>query len=232
MFNQEDSSTSEKLIIGTVAVIGVVTMVFGFLHVKKSIYSPFKRDQDVAYKTPEQQHQEALGALKVTDTDGDTLTDYDELYVFLTNPYLEDTDSDGIDDGEEINSNSDPNCPKGKSCLSPRVVTGSQQSDGSICAQGEPCAGQEDDVAQEERMNQAFIEIFGDPRQLSRAQAEVRILSLPSEELRQFFVNMGVPQEAVDNADDTTLKELALDALNEISFAQDTMSESGETSGE
>ncbi|MEE8168832.1 MAG: right-handed parallel beta-helix repeat-containing protein [Candidatus Hydrothermarchaeales archaeon] len=40
--------------------------------------------------------------LKKTDMDNDTLSDYDEMYVYYTNPYDKDTDSDGLLDPEEI----------------------------------------------------------------------------------------------------------------------------------
>lgn len=50
------------------------------------------------------------------DTDGDGLSDYDELYVYGTSPYLADTDGDGIPDGEEVRNGTDPNCPQGQNC--------------------------------------------------------------------------------------------------------------------
>jgi hypothetical protein len=34
-------------------------------------------------------------ALKTKDTDGDGLSDWDEIHVYKTSPYLEDTDGDG-----------------------------------------------------------------------------------------------------------------------------------------
>lgn len=52
-----------------------------------------------------------------TDTDGDGLTNYDEMYVYGTSPYLEDTDSDGISDADEVRQGSDPNCPAGGDCF-------------------------------------------------------------------------------------------------------------------
>ena len=42
------------------------------------------------------------------DTDGDGLSDYDEINKFKTNPLNEDTDGDGILDGEEISLGLDP----------------------------------------------------------------------------------------------------------------------------
>jgi hypothetical protein len=42
------------------------------------------------------------------DTDGDGLSDGDEVHVYHTNPLLADTDGDGIPDGVEIQTGSDP----------------------------------------------------------------------------------------------------------------------------
>src|SRR3989344_3458461 len=48
--------------------------------------------------------------LSVKDTDGDGLNDYDELYIYKTSPYLEDSDSDGVSDSAEIQKGTNPNC--------------------------------------------------------------------------------------------------------------------------
>jgi hypothetical protein len=42
------------------------------------------------------------------DTDGDGLSDGDEVHIYHTNPLLADTDGDGIPDGVEIQTGSDP----------------------------------------------------------------------------------------------------------------------------
>lgn len=42
-----------------------------------------------------------------TDSDDDLLTDGDEVWVYGSNPSLEDTDSDGLDDWEEVNLGAD-----------------------------------------------------------------------------------------------------------------------------
>lgn len=44
----------------------------------------------------------------IMDTDGDGLTDFDEVNVYETDPTDADTDGDGLNDGEEINMNTDP----------------------------------------------------------------------------------------------------------------------------
>jgi hypothetical protein len=54
--------------------------------------------------------------LRAQDTDGDGLSDWDELNIYQTSPYLEDSDSDGFADKQEIDSGNDPNCPTGRDC--------------------------------------------------------------------------------------------------------------------
>jgi hypothetical protein len=46
------------------------------------------------------------------DTDGDGLSDGDEVHVYHTNPLLWDTDGDGISDGVEVRTGSDPLDPR------------------------------------------------------------------------------------------------------------------------
>ena len=43
------------------------------------------------------------------DPDGDNLTNYEELVVYLTLPDVADTDGDGFNDGDEVHSGFDPN---------------------------------------------------------------------------------------------------------------------------
>ncbi len=63
--------------------------------------------------------------LKNQDTDGDGLSDWDELNVYHTSPYLADTDGDGIPDGVEVKNGTDPNCPQGQTCNHSEAITAS-----------------------------------------------------------------------------------------------------------
>ena len=47
----------------------------------------------------------------VADTDGDGLSDYDEVKIYHTNPLVVDTDGDGYPDGVEVKSGHNPNGP-------------------------------------------------------------------------------------------------------------------------
>lgn len=46
-----------------------------------------------------------------TDTDGDELSDYDEIEVYKTKPLIQDTDGDTYVDGNEVKNGYDPNGP-------------------------------------------------------------------------------------------------------------------------
>jgi len=50
------------------------------------------------------------------DTDGDGVSDADELGIYGTSIYLADSDSDGISDYDEIQNGTDPNCLAGEDC--------------------------------------------------------------------------------------------------------------------
>ena len=60
--------------------------------------------------------EDLAAALSNMDTDGDGLTDNEELSLYKTSPYLEDSDSDGVDDRTEIEKGTDPNCAPGQQC--------------------------------------------------------------------------------------------------------------------
>jgi len=47
------------------------------------------------------------------DSDGDGLTDSDEVNVYLTDPLLRDSDGDGFGDGVEVGAGTDPNSTSG-----------------------------------------------------------------------------------------------------------------------
>lgn len=61
------------------------------------------------------------------DTDQDGLSDQSESNAYATSPYLDDTDGDGIKDGDEAKGGTDPNCPEGKRC----GVPAAQNNDGA-----------------------------------------------------------------------------------------------------
>ncbi len=105
-----------RLAIAIVAGASAVALAFAFLSIGKNIRRPFEPQGPGKFVTLDEQQAQQTEALKYKDTDGDGLTDYDEIYIYRTSPYIADTDSDGISDGQEVKKGTDPNCPKGQTC--------------------------------------------------------------------------------------------------------------------
>jgi hypothetical protein len=91
----------------------IIAVIFlGLWQLKMRVSDPFKLKGDDSFQLAKtDQLNEEI------DTDGDGLSDYNEVFLYGTSPYLEDTDSDGISDYEEIARGTDPNCPEGSNCF-------------------------------------------------------------------------------------------------------------------
>lgn len=105
-------------------VVAIVILFGGIWQIKSVIKIPLPPDTVgnsaetvVAAKTAEDLSTMDIATLKAKDTDEDGLSDFEELYIYVTSPYLADSDSDGVIDKEEIDNNQDPNCPQGQTCF-------------------------------------------------------------------------------------------------------------------
>lgn len=127
--------------------------------------------------------------LKVKDTDNDGLTDWDELNVYKTSPYIADSDSDNVNDGEEIKRGSDPLCVEGANCLAPEPVP-AKVSDGT------------DDT------------LANIPTTTNNIQALENISSV---ELRQLLIKAGYTEEQLKQLTDEQLNQLWQQALQDLS---------------
>lgn len=109
---------NERKIYVFVGVIGLVALFLGFMQLSQYIKGPFNPVLTLNTSTLLTNDQiSEINSLKNKDTDGDQLSDYDELYYYYTSPYLKDSDSDGLTDKDEIVKGTDPNCPAGQDCL-------------------------------------------------------------------------------------------------------------------
>ncbi len=124
-----------KIALAVLGVFSIVIIIFGFASFSSSINDPFSyknitpQDSLNSQKNSNSNNSclngdcsnEKLDSsnldLKLIDTDGDGLSDWDELFIYQTSPYLEDTDGDGLTDFEEvITYKTNPNCPEGQEC--------------------------------------------------------------------------------------------------------------------
>lgn len=126
-------SVQQKFSAVILGVCGGVTLVLSFAQLRTQILSPFfvqRRvlDRSQAFFAKQEAEAQKIELLKKKDTDGDGLSDYDELYVYRSSPYLADTDGDAIPDGEEVARGIDPNCPEGKTCTDPQALVAGKTS--------------------------------------------------------------------------------------------------------
>ncbi len=115
-----DKNHKRALIILSIFSVVIVTIWFvNFFHI---LNKPFNyKDSNIVNNTNNSTNvvnkDDSNLDLKLVDTDGDGLSDWDELFTYGTSPYLEDTDSDGLSDYEEvIIYKTDPNCLEGQVC--------------------------------------------------------------------------------------------------------------------
>lgn len=103
---------------GTVAFLGLAMFALAVGTFKDRLRAPFGLTPagagDLKGLSFEPDTSDLLAQTKDTDRDG--LPDAQELQVYKTSPFLEDTDSDGTGDRAEIEAGEDPNCPKGVEC--------------------------------------------------------------------------------------------------------------------
>lgn len=206
----------QKLGVALLVTIGLATFVLGIVRIKTAVATPGARRTDITFKSDEQLEIERTEKLKNTDTDGDELMDYDELYVFRTSPFLEDSDSDGFSDGQEVALNNDPNCPRGRTCRQAASGGSAAQPTASSGITAEPGTATPASPAPEEEIYQLIIDTFGDPTKLTAATITTKLDAMSSAELRTFLTAMGVPESALAKADDATLKKLLGETLIEI----------------
>ena len=121
--NQEDNSLpprqplgkKQKMAAAFLVVFALVFVGLWIVQFKKNLKEPFapKSSQNTTDNNLKEDNQ---ADLRLIDTDKDGLSDWDELNIYKTSPYLEDSDSDGILDKDEVKNGEDPNCPKGQIC--------------------------------------------------------------------------------------------------------------------
>ena len=233
-----DPKTVEKWLSGAVLFFGIAGIIFGFGHFRSLIAKPFDQllqNSNLSLtNTADSADQDLLG-LRQKDTDQDGLSDYDELYIYQTSPYLEDSDSDGVKDQKEIASNSDPNCPRGQDCT---VFYPEEQLVEVTAADGNVdvsqlrallvSAGVSADILSgisDERLLQTYLKVTGGTvgatstvQSSAAAQPSIsvsidHISQLTPIQLRQLLLEQGISAATLDQVSDEELLTLVQETL-------------------
>lgn len=125
---------NQKISLGFLVIFALVVVVLGSVQMRNNIRAPFDIPAAIKEKLKAEKNQPMVSStdLAVTDdrnkdTDRDGVSDSDENNIYATSPYLDDSDSDGFTDFEEIKNGTDPNCPLGKSCTASILNTSTSE---------------------------------------------------------------------------------------------------------
>ncbi len=195
---RQEFTREQKFGYAVVIACGVLAVTFGMFYMVKHVKAPFI----ISYTgnkllTGDDAKAAEVAAQKAADTDGDTVSDYDEANIYGSSPYLTDTDSDGTSDNVEIANNMDPTCAKGAACEDDvdTIQDGSSIDDGmvgaSIAATGAEAAAA---AAQLEQM-------------------QTMLSNIPAAEIRASLVASGADQAQVDAMTDDEVIALYQKAL-------------------
>ncbi len=110
-----DMPKPQKTAVVILALLGVAVVIFWVLEFRSHLKQPFSVPKENVTSS-------AVINTHNIDTDGDGLSDYDEINIYHTSPYLEDSDSDGISDLKEIKQGTDPTCAEGRNCNATTIV--------------------------------------------------------------------------------------------------------------
>jgi len=113
---------NQKLALISLTFFGICLIGLWGYNLNNQIRGPFNPKVSAADSAASDTTQTSDDKLKRQDTDGDGLSDYDEINVYHTSPYIADSDSDGIPDGVEVAQGTNPNCPQGKDCSAAAIV--------------------------------------------------------------------------------------------------------------
>ncbi len=194
---------NQKIAVAVLAVFALFVFIMWGVQFKRNISAPF------AYQGSENTTSTATGEqtdadLQAKDTDKDGLSDYDELYLYKTSPYLEDSDSDSYSDKTEVDSGKDPNCPTGKTCGSLGTDTTSLESDTS---QSQDNSTLNNLLNQFNATGQTGQSATGTSSQSAASSESILSGSIDAATLRQMLLQSGMDKAVLDKISDQELMQ-------------------------
>jgi len=219
----------QKISLAVIAVIGVGVLIFGFWHLKNGVSIPFPDFDKMDTNQEEVVVDTRDETLRTQDSDEDGLNDYDEKYVYNTSAYLQDTDSDGYSDKQEVESGYDPTCPAGQNCFSDEFIEGQDQSTGAASTGTEYMSAEdlratllETGEVDQETLNQVddetLMQLYSQTMDSEGPDAAdyTDPENLSVDQIRELLVESGLSEEEVNMLDDETLLDMYQQALDEV----------------
>ncbi len=200
--NNISFNKNQKIAVAVLGFFAILVIIMWFVQFKRNLSSPFKY-HNVDSSINKNNNISKEENLKNKDTDGDGLSDWDELNVYYTSPYLEDSDSDGFSDKDEINSGNDPNCPAGRDCYGKNSEIFNVEGD-------VPESNNQLNLSPNINSNTVNLQ-----KQNLSDEDMKKILSgeVDASALRKMLMEAGMPKEALDKISDKELLKVYKDML-------------------
>lgn len=207
--NTQNYSKNQKIAAIMLALFAIIVLVMWTIQFNSGLKSPFIYKGKESTTTEELPTEEQTNAeLRSKDTDKDGLNDYEELNVYKTSPYIEDSDSDGIKDGDEIEKGTDPNCPTGRDCNSSESSTSSTEEKQSDNSTLNSLLNQ---YNQMDQLDQEILEKTTQDSNLSDLQSG----KIDAQNLRQLLISTGMDKSVLDQISDEELISSYKETLQE-----------------
>ena len=231
----------EKWLSGAILFFGFFGLIFSILRFNGLIQAPYLT---TLVKTPltvnlNLSAQEDVLGLSTRDTDQDGLSDFDEINIYQSSPYLKDSDSDGIDDQREVARGSNPVCPEGQDCFGfndlrfdvSAQAPGPSLQLGETVLTGEASASQVRQLLRQAGMSEELLSQLTD-EELIAAYQEVagqtvesntgvaldanQLNNLTPDQIRQLLREQGVSEANLEQISDEELMQLVQETISEI----------------
>lgn len=209
-YSRPPLSKGQKIAVVVLAFFSFFIIIVWMIQFKQGISAPLSGSKTVADTvTTGTTDPEKVDLVK--DTDGDGLTDYNELNTYKTSPYLEDSDSDGFSDKVEIDSGKDPNCPTGAVCnaVGANAVASTTESD--VTSVTTPALNLN---ASQQANNQAALNLSASTSVNTADLQKVLAGQVDAASLRKMLLEAGMDPTALGKISDEALMSSYKETLN------------------
>lgn len=196
--------TNQKIALFGLGVLMIVVLIFWSSQFKKNLAINVGENSRQANELcPNGNCSDANNSdsLKLKDTDKDGLSDWDELYLHKTSPYLLDSDGDGTSDYEELMREQDPNCPAGSICAGEESVDQPAEPEDILIAPGKIGENKNSDQLNQKDLN------------------DIMSGKTEADQVRQMLLEYGMDKALLDQISDVDLLETYNQTLKDLNQA-------------
>ncbi|MBI2644846.1 hypothetical protein HYW94_01555 [Candidatus Uhrbacteria bacterium] len=203
----------QRPLVGLFILLFAGISIFGLQGITKNIQYPFARKDGskplpVQQLSKDEQKEKTDEVLKNADTDKDGLNDFDEITIYRTSAFLDDSDGDGYDDKTELRTGHDPLCDESKRACgniqSELFNTSASTSTENIPKLSGGLLGGQAVLGGQAQLPLPAVTIPGFDTPMTIED----LRNLSPQEIRAFLVRQGMSEKDLKNVDDTALKNI------------------------